>query len=199
MKKLLALAASMILSAGIAAAIPSGTYEFVGDGATGEARVNGDQFEMGFGGQGCVGGVDGTLQPSANNFVIYKDIGGGDICKITISPFEDGYYVDGGPGCTYFSGAMCSMTGSLTPISVAKAAPRSDTAVLAASFKNQSDDFRKRMQTTLANEGHYKGAIDGAYGPGTEAAIKASAAASGIDVTTNDGVAKILGKLLSGR
>jgi hypothetical protein len=201
MKRLFVLAISLILTAGMSLALPSGEYKFTGDGARGTANVNGDQFELGFGAEGCVGGVDGTLQPSGGTWIILAPTYDREVCQITISPYEDGYYIDGGPGCSYFSGAMCSMDGTLKPVGGAKMstpAPQSETAVLAASFKNQSADFRKRMQTTLARQGHYKGAIDGVYGPGTEAAIKASATASGIDVTTNDGVAKILGALISG-
>lgn len=75
----------------------------------------------------------------------------------------------------------------------------SDMSVLAASFRSQTPDFRKRMQQNLAAKGHYRGPIDGAYGPGTEGAILAAAETENIDLGNNDGIALMLGKLISGQ
>ena len=44
-------------------------------------------------------------------------------------------------------------------------------------------DVMRRVQQSLTERGHYKGAIDGTYGPGTAAALKAFQAASKIQET----------------
>jgi hypothetical protein len=75
-----------------------------------------------------------------------------------------------GAGCAAVIPPECELRGDITGDRTAK--PVSVTpALLEWQFTRLPASDRRSIQRLLAREGHYKGSIDGAYGPGTEKAL----------------------------
>ena len=77
-----------------------------------------------------------------------------------------------GAGCALLTSGDCEMSGTFTGVSPEAAGPvQVIRPLLSGRFGRMDPEERRAIQALLAEAGHYEGAIDGAYGPGTEAAL----------------------------
>ncbi len=80
------------------------------------------------------------------------------------------------------SGGGSSSGGSSSPQNYGKTASSTGYKTISASSSNNKSEVTA-LQSVLSSNGYYSGSLDGSYGSGTEAAVKAFQSANGLRVT----------------
>jgi len=152
--------------------ISDGLYAITTDGGAGTLEIVGDRGEIFIAGQGCSGGMSGTLNRAEQGMAFLEGRDGAQVCRISIEVDAAGMpgEIMEGEGCGYFHGMTCGFSGSVTGRDVPF-----DISAMDQGFNALAREERRSVQTVLRDRGHYRGSIDGATGPGTRLAIRAAA------------------------
>ena len=152
--------------------ISDGFYAITTDGGAGTLEIEGDRGEISVPGQGCSGGMSGSLSRVEQGMVFLEGRDGAQICNISIEVDASGMpgQIMEGNGCGYFHGMSCSFNGEVAGLDVPW-----DIEALDQGFNDLLREERRAVQAILRDRGHYSGGIDGTTGPGTRLAIRDAA------------------------
>lgn len=166
--------ALLTLLATPALALDEGTYPVRSENASGEVSVTDRWLEI------FMTGPDGDMDTCGV-------VGSGPVLRGTNGDWASIFETDEGPcvlfgdratfsyvgaSCSLLSFGACEMSGTFTGVSPEAARPiQVIRPLLSGRFSRMDLEERWAIQALLAGAGHYEGVIDGAYGPGTEAAL----------------------------
>lgn len=167
------------LLAAPALALEVGTYPVSSaSGGAGEAFVSAERVELSLNGPDrCEIAVSGPILRGPEG--VWASLVGSSAAQcVLIGTLSD--FSALGDGCGGLVTGSCQIAGligparEVTPEAPTASAPVRFTApLLNWRFEAQSSADRVRIQAFLADQGYYNGALDGVYGPGTQAAIVA--------------------------
>lgn len=156
-----------VLVASPAFALDEGTYPVRTETGSGEITVSQRLLSLTVTGQnGCEAVGEGRVLRGADGAWAAVFETGSEPC-VLVGDHEG--FVQVGASCSELSTRGCEFRGQMeghvaAPVQVI-------TALLEGRFNRMSDPDRRAVQALLEQRGFYEGGVDGAYGPGTEAAI----------------------------
>jgi len=160
----------LALFAAPASALELGTYPVTAGQGSGELQVFRDTLEIAITGpDGCTGAGSGPLLRGAEGAWAAVLTTGTKQCVLVGSPTG---FSSVGDGCASMTTGSCQMAGTMTARGSVAAEPiQVIRPLLRGRFNRMDEEDRRAVQTLLAEQGHYAGRIDGAYGDGTESAL----------------------------